>query len=54
MYRPVPWEFGDIDWEAEIDRDADGEPVRGQRIFHVGRFSDRALAERFASSHHSI
>ena len=47
MYRPVPWESGDINWEAEIDRDADGEPVRRQRVFHVGRFSDRALMERF-------
>jgi hypothetical protein len=47
MYQPVPWESGDIVWEAEIDRDADGDPVRAFRPFHVGRFSDRALAERF-------
>ena len=47
MYRPVPWESGELGWDAEIDYDSDGEPVRAQRIFHVGRFSDRALAERF-------
>jgi hypothetical protein len=47
MYQPVPWEAGDITWDAEVDYDADDEPVRKQRVFHVGRFSDRALAERF-------
>jgi hypothetical protein len=47
MYRPVPWESGDITWDAEVDHDEDGDPVRKQRAFHVGRFSDKALAERF-------
>jgi hypothetical protein len=47
MYQPVPWESGDITWDAEVDYDEDDEPVRKQRVFHVGRFSDRALAERF-------
>jgi hypothetical protein len=47
MYNPVPWECGDITWDAEIDHDENDEPVLGQREFHVGRFSDRALAERF-------
>ena len=47
MFKPVPWESGDITWEAAVDYDDDDEPVRRERLFHVGRFSDRALAERF-------
>jgi L-Lysine epsilon oxidase N-terminal/Iron-containing redox enzyme/L-lysine epsilon oxidase C-terminal domain len=47
MYKPVRWESGDILWDAVVDYDEDGEPVRKERVFHVGRFSDRALAERF-------
>ncbi|MEO8716102.1 MAG: iron-containing redox enzyme family protein, partial [Acetobacteraceae bacterium] len=47
MYKPVPWESGDITWNAIVDYDEDDEPVRGERLFRVGRFSDRALAERF-------
>ncbi|MEO9188830.1 MAG: LodA/GoxA family CTQ-dependent oxidase [Acetobacteraceae bacterium] len=47
MYKPVPWESGDITWNAILDYDEDDEPVRRERLFRVGRFSDRALAERF-------
>ena len=47
MYQPVPWESGDIHWEAEIDHDEDGEPVYATRQFRVGQFSDAALKERF-------
>jgi hypothetical protein len=47
MYEPVPWESGDISWEAEVDYAETGEPICKQRVFHVGRFSDRAVAERF-------
>ena len=47
MYNPVPWESGEISWEAIVDYDQDGDPVWNERRFHVGRFSDHALKERF-------
>ena len=47
MYKPVPWESGNIKWDAAVDYDEDDQPVRKERLFHVGQFSDRALAERF-------
>ena len=47
MYNPVPWESGEITWSAVVDYDENDEPIRKERLFHVGRFSDRALTERF-------
>lgn len=47
MYKPVSWESGDITWNAIVDYDEDDEPVRAERRFRVGRFSDAALTERF-------
>ncbi len=47
MYKPVSWESGDITWNAIVDYDEADEPVRAERRFRVGRFSDAALKERF-------
>jgi hypothetical protein len=48
MYEPIPWENGEITWKAIVDFDEDDdEPLQKTRRFHVGRFSDAALRERF-------
>ena len=47
MYHPISWETGEISWDAIVDYDDDDQPVWKPRRFHVGRFSDDALRERF-------
>ncbi len=47
MHTPIPWESGELSWDAIADYDGDGEPVWKSRHFHVGKFSDKALRERF-------
>ena len=47
MYNPVSWESGEISWDAIVDHDEDDQPMWESRKFHVGRFSDAALRERF-------
>ncbi|HUJ02365.1 MAG TPA: LodA/GoxA family CTQ-dependent oxidase, partial [Rhizomicrobium sp.] len=47
MHGPIPWESGELSWNAIADYDGDGEPVWKSRRFHVGAFSDKALRERF-------
>ncbi|MBV8843931.1 MAG: LodA/GoxA family CTQ-dependent oxidase [Bryobacterales bacterium] len=47
MFKPVRWESGEITWDAIVDYDEDDDPVWRERVFHIGRASDRAIAERF-------
>jgi hypothetical protein len=47
MYHTISWETGEITWDAIVDYDEDGQPVWKPRRFHIGRFSDDALRERF-------
>ena len=47
MYNPITWESGEISWDAIVDYDEDDQPIWKSRRFHIGRFSDAALRERF-------